>query len=124
MNNEQNAQLLPSASLVQNGLLCDGFGEDDWCEGVFLIEAKSKETFFNRKRKLEIITGFSDGFFDSYEEDDEGGIWKTISSAWFPTVKELKSALKKMKKYSWLFLSNSSIMLNGEYLFCDGKWFV
>ena len=100
------------------------FGEDDWCEGVFLIEAKSKETFFNRKRKLEIITGFSDGFFDSYEEDDEGGIWKTITSAWFPTVKELKSVLRKMKRYNWLFLSDSYIMSNGQYLFSDGKWLV
>lgn len=98
------------------------FGEDDYIEGVFLIEAKCKETFFNRKRKLEIVTGFSDGFFDSYEEDDEGGLWKIITTAWFPSVVELKMALLKMKKYNWLFLSDSSVLFNGEEIYCNGRW--
>lgn len=105
-------------------VLATGFGEDDYVEGVFLIEAKAKETFFNRKRKLEEITGFSDGFFDFYEEDEEGGIWKVITTAWFENVDEIKKALKKMEKYNWLFQSDSSILFEGKEIFCDGRWLV
>jgi hypothetical protein len=105
-------------------LLAAGFGEDDYVEGVFLIEAKSRETFFNRKRKLEEITGFSDGFFDSFEEDDEGGIWKIITTAWFKDVVEIKKALNDMKKYKWLFLWDSSILFDGKEIYCDGRWLV
>lgn len=106
------------------GVLTAGFGEDDYVEGVFLIEAKSKETFFNRKSKLEAVTWFSDGYFDSYEEDEEGGIWKVITTAWFENVFELKKAMKKMEKYKWFFSSDSSLLLNGEYLYVDGRWLV
>lgn len=105
-------------------MLTAGFGEDDYVEGVFLIEAKAKETFFNRKRKLEEITGFSDGCFDSYEEDMDGGIWKIITTGYFVTVQDLKDAIKKMEKYNWLYFLDTSIMLEGEYIYCDGKWFV
>lgn len=105
-------------------VLATGFGEDDYVEGVFLIEAKAEQTFFNRKRRLEEITGFSDGFFDSYEEDEEGGIWKVITTAWFENVDEIKKALKKMEKYNWLFLSDSSILFEGKEIYCDGRWFV
>ena len=107
-----------------NRVLTAGFGEDDYIEGVFLIEAKSKETFFNRKSKLEAVTGFSDGYFDSYEEDEEGGIWKVITTAWFENVDELKKAMKKMEKYKWFFSSDSSLLLDGEYLYVDGRWLV
>ena len=86
------------------------FGEDEYVEGVFLIGAKSINTFYNRKNKLEDITGFSDGGFNSYEEDDKGGIWKTILSARFENVDEIKKVLKKMEKYSWLYLKDSSIL--------------
>lgn len=100
------------------------FGEDDYVDGVFLIEAKAKQTFFNRKKRLEEITGFSDGFFDSYEEDDEGGIWKVITTACFKNVDEIKKALKKMEKYKWLFQSDSSILFEGKEIYCDGRWLV
>ena len=105
-------------------VLTAGFGEDDYIEGVFLIEAKTKETFFNRKYKLESITGFSDGHFDSYEEDEEGGIWKVITKAWFKNIDELKNAMKIMEKYNWFYSSDSSLLLNGEYLYVDGRWLV
>ena len=105
-------------------ILENGFDEDDFVEGVFLIEAKSENTFFNRKIKLEEVTCFSDGGFGSYEEDDEGGIWKIITSAWFENIGELKKLVKKIEKYKWLFLSDSYIMLDGEYLFADGKWLI
>src|SRR5574344_1049813 len=104
------------------GVLTAGFGEDDYVEGVFLIEAKTKETFFNRKSKLEAVTGFSDGHFDSYEEDEEGVIWKVITTAWFKNVDELKKAMKKMEKYKWFFSSDSLLLLDGEYLYVDGRW--
>lgn len=105
-------------------VLATGFSEDDYVEGVFLIAAKAEETFFNRKRRLEEITGFSDGFFDSYEEDEEGGIWRVITTAWFENVDEIKKALKKMEKYNWLYLSDSSILFDGEEIYCDGRWLV
>jgi len=108
--------------MAYDAVLTAGFGEDDYVEGVFLIEAIAKETFFNRKAKLEAITGFSDGYFDSYEEDEEGGVWKIITSAWFETVGDLKNAMKKMERYKWFFNTNSSILLNGEYLYSDGEW--
>lgn len=115
--NDQEAQ-----AVGYDRLLAAGFGDDDYIEGVFLIKAKSKDTFFNRKSKLEAVTGFSDGYFDSYEEDEEGGIWKVITTAWFKNVDELKKAIKKMEKYNWFFISDSLLLLNGEYLYVDGKW--
>ena len=36
---------------------------DDCVNGVFFIEAKSRNTFFNRKQKIKYITGFYDWFF-------------------------------------------------------------
>lgn len=104
--------------------LAAGFTEDDEIEGVFLIKAASKDTFFNRKSKLNAVTGFSDGYFDSYEEDDEGGIWKVITTASFDTVAELKAAIEKMRKYNWFFYHDSYLMLDSNYLFSDGKWLV
>jgi hypothetical protein len=95
---------------------------DDCVNGVFFIEAKSRNTFFNRKQKLKDITGFSDGFFDSHEE--EGGIWKIITTAYVENVDEIKIALKDMKKYKWLLLSDSSILFDGEEIYCDGRWLI
>lgn len=105
-------------------LLTSGFGDDDSVEGVFLIEAKTEQTFFNRKQKLAEITGFSDGGFDSYEQDEDGGSWKIITTAFFETIEDLKNAIKKMEKYNWLYLLDTSIMFDSEYLYCEGKWFV
>lgn len=105
-------------------MLTAGFSEDNYVEGVFIIEAKSEQTFFNRKMRLAEITRFSDGGFDSYEQDEDGGCWKIITTAYFETVEDLKAAIKKMEKYNWFFLYDASIMLDGEYLYCDGKWFV
>jgi len=122
--NSTNDQLSTLPAIVGNNVLAAGFGEDDYVEGVFLIEAKSRDTFFNRKRKLEKITGFSDGFFDSFQEDDEGGIWKIITTSCFENVDEIKKALKDMEKYKWLLLSNSSILFDGVEIYCDGRWLV
>lgn len=105
-------------------VLTAGFDENNYVEGVFLIGAKCKDTFWNRKQRLDEIAGFSDGGFGSYEEDEEGGCWRIITTAHFETVDELKTAVKKMEKYSWIYLFDTSILLNGEYLYCDGKWFV
>lgn len=91
-------------------------------EGVFLIEAKTKETFYNRKRKLEEITGFSDLGFDSYEEDEEGGVWKIITNAYHDNIEETKTVIAKMKKFKWLFLSDSHILLDDKCVFSNGNW--
>ena len=105
-------------------ILATGFGDDDYVEGVFLIAAVAEDTFHNRKRRLEEITGFSDSMCDSFEEDEEGGIWKTITTAYFDDVASIKKAVDKMKKYKWLFLSDSYIMFQGTYLFSDGRWLI
>ena len=110
-----------TAPNLKSTVLADGFFE---VEGVFLIEAVAKNTFLNRKKKLEELTGFSDGMFDSYQEDEEGGIWKTISQAEFKSVDELKKTVIAMKKYNWLFLSDSSILFEGSEIFCNGRWLI
>lgn len=98
------------------------FNSESEVEGVFLIRASSRDVFFNRKRKLEILTGFSDGMFDSFEEDEEGCVWKVITTATFDNIDELKSAIKKVEKFNWLFLNDSELLIDGEYLLSDGKW--
>jgi hypothetical protein len=122
--NSTNVQNSTSPAIVGNDVLAAGFGEDDYVEGVFLIKAKSRETFFNRKMKLEEITGFSDSMSDSFEEDEDGGIWQVITSACFENVDEIKTAIAKMAKYKWLFLSDSSILFDGKEIYCDGRWIV
>lgn len=107
-----------------NTVLMANFSEDDYIEGVFIIEAKSINTFINRIHKIETTTGFSTGSFDAYEKDEDGGIWKVITTAWFKNVDELKKAMKKMEKYKWFFSSDSSLLLDGEYLYVDGGWLV
>ena len=102
-------------------ILENGFEEDDFLEGVFLIGAKSKNTFFNRKRKLEILSGFSDGGSDNYEEDEEGDVWQVITTAWFDDIAEAKRAIEQVEKYTWLYLYDSYILLEGEYLFANGS---
>ena len=88
-------------------VLCD----EDCVEGVFFIEAKSEKTFFNRKLKIE-TAGFSDGFFESHEEDEEGGIWKLITVGYFDNVDELNNAIKELQKYKWLSLNESYIIID------------
>ena len=105
-------------------VLVDGFWDENDLEAVFLIKASSENTFNNRKRKLQEITGFSDGGFDSYEEDSENGIWKIIVNGYFSDLEDLKTSINAMKKYNWLFLSDSCIMSDGDYIFSDGKWFL
>lgn len=104
--------------------LVAGFLEDDELQGVFLIQASSEEVFNIRRKKLQEITGFTDGGFGSYEKDSECDVWKIITSAYFDTIEDLKSEIESMKKYKWFFYYDSHIMLDGEYLFSDGQWFV
>jgi len=122
MNTSKDIQELQDNTT--NRVLETGFGEDDYVEGVFLIAAKAEETFFNRQRKFKEITGFSDGGFDSFEDDEDGGCWKTILTGWFENVDEIKKALKKIEKYNWLFQSDSSIYFEGKEIFCSGRWIV
>ena len=105
-------------------LLVAGFSEDDYIEGVFLIKAQSEQTFYTRKSRLQEITGFSDGGCDSYEQDEESGIWNLITTAHFDTVAELKTDIEKMRKHNWFFYEDFYLMLDGKYLFSDGKWLV
>ena len=100
------------------------FSEDDYIEGVFVIAAKSIDTFLNRKGKLEDITGFSTDGFDSYEEDEDGGCWKVITTAKFESLIELKQKMDQLKKYEWLYWFDSDLLFNGNEIFSDGKWLI
>lgn len=106
---------------IANAVLAAGFSQDDVIEGVFLLKASSEDVFFNRKNKLRELTGF-DG--DAYEEDDEGGIFKLITTAYFDNMKEVKSAVERMKKYNWFFYYDSDLLLNGKEIFSGGRWLV
>jgi hypothetical protein len=119
-NNSVNNQ----TATCDNNVSVAGFSEDDYIEGVFLIKAQSEQTFYNRKSRLQEITGFSDGGCDSYEQDEESGIWNLITTEHFDTVAELKTAIKKMRKYNWFFYEDFYLVLDGKYLFSDGKWLV
>jgi|688.fasta_scaffold1346076_1 hypothetical protein len=107
-----------------NNVLVGGFSEEDELQAVFLIQAVSESTFNNRRRKLQEITGFSDGGCGSYEEDNECGVWRIIVTGYFNDLEELKLVIKKMEKYKWLFLSDSHILFEDDYLFSSGKWLV
>lgn len=100
-------------------VLVAGFSEDDVIEGVFLLKASSKGVFFNRKNKLEAITGFTG---DAYEEDEEGGIWKLITTGVFDNIDEAKAVINKMKKYDWFFGYDSDLLLNGKEIYSGGRW--
>lgn len=106
-------------AITSNTVLVAGFSEDDVVEGVFLLKASSKYVFFNRKNKLEAITGFTG---DAYEEDEEGGIWKVITTGVFDDIDELKTVIEKMKKYDWFFGYDSNLLLNGEEIYSEGEW--
>ena len=69
-----------------------------------------------------MLTGFCDGFFGNYEKDDECDIYKVITTAWFDSIKSLKEAIKQMENQEWFFNLDSTILLNGTYIFCDGEW--
>lgn len=106
-------------AILTNPVLVAGFSEDDVIEGVFLLKASSKDVFFNRKNKLEAITGFTG---DAYEEDEEGGIWKVITTGVFENIDEVKTVIEKMKKYDWFFGYDSDLLLNGKEIYSGGKW--
>mgnify|MGYP000564972038 CR=1 FL=1 len=124
MKTETDNSVQDQNATCDNNVLVAGFSEDDYIEGVFLIKAKSEQTFYNRKSRLQEITGFSDGGCGSYEQDEESGIWNLITTAHFDTVAELKTDIEKMKKYNWFFFQDFYLMLDGKYLFSDGKWLV
>lgn len=105
--------------------LLAGFPEEDnYIEGVFIIEAKSKATFFNRQQKLEDITGFTTGGFDSYEKDDDGGGWKIITMGQFESLEDLKLKMNKLKKFKWLYWFDSDLLFDGKEIFSSGEWLI
>ncbi len=105
-------------------VLADGFWDDNELEAVFLIQASSEDTFNNRRRKLQEMTRFSDGGCGSYEKDEECDVWKIIVTGYFSSLEELKEELKTMSKYKWLFLLDSCILSDGDYMFSGGTWFL
>jgi hypothetical protein len=121
---KNNNQIKDESPNLAKRLLVDGFWDENELEAVFLIRASSEDVFNNRRRKLQEITGFSDGGSGSYEEDNEGGLWKIIVTGYFNDLEELKLVIKKMEKYNWLFLSDSHILFEDDYLFSSGEWLV
>jgi len=98
--------------------------EDDCLVGVFVIEAESEEEFLNRKEKFREITGFTDDGFDSYEEYEEGGLWKVVTSVFFKNKDEIKKDLKEMENYDWLIEGGSRIVFERQNIWCEGKWLI
>lgn len=112
-----------TSKMIYDSLLTAGFGEDDFIEGVFLIEADNEEQFFDRKNLIRDISEFCDVGFDSWEEYEEGGLYRLILSAYYPDVASIKKAWEEMtEKYEWLFKEDSSILFEGLELWSDGKW--
>ncbi len=93
-------------------------------EGVFIIEASSKDVFKNRFRRVEELTGFSTGGFDSYEKCDGGGAWRIITTAEFENLEAVKAAFQKVIKFKWFFDLDSSLLINGKEIYCDGRWHI
>ena len=71
------------------------FSDDDTIEGVFLIKASSVDVFLNRKSKLAELTGFAGC---AYEEDEDGGIFKIITTGCFCNTTEVKSVIERIFK--------------------------
>ena len=105
-------------------VLMAGFSEDDYIEGVFIIEAKSINTFINRMHKIESTTGFSTGGFDAYEKDEDGGSWEVITTAQFESLNDLKEKMNQLKKYKWLYWFDSDLLFEGKEIFSGGKWLI
>lgn len=95
---------------------------DGHVEGVFYIRASSRDILLKRTRILEETTGFSDGGFNRFEEDDDGGFWKVITTYYFESIDEVYKAMKRMEKYSWFWDDASALLINGKEIFSDGKW--
>lgn len=122
MNKEDTTQET-TKPMAYDALLTTGFSEDDFIEGVFLIEAENEEQFFDRKNLIHDMSEFCDGGFDSWEEDEEGGLYKAILSAYYPSVALIKKAWEEMTdKYEWLFKEDSTILFEGLELWSGGKW--
>lgn len=121
---EKNNQIKDESPNLAKRVLVDGFWDDNELEAVFLIQASSEDVFNNRRRKLQEITGFSDGGCGSYEKDEECDVWKIIVTGYFSSLENLKEEIKIMSKYKWLFLSDSCILSDGDYIFSDGEWFL
>jgi len=88
---------------------------------IFSISASSKDLFLERLLKVEAF-GFNIGLLASYEKDVDADIWKTITVGYFQEMKDLKETIEEMKKYDWLNLSDSSMLLDGQYIFSSGDW--
>ncbi|MCP4146561.1 MAG: hypothetical protein GY757_02320, partial [bacterium] len=119
---EENPKIFKEAEELVNKFEGPIMGEDDYIEGVFLIEGETKEIFLERRIELEELTGFSDDFTNHFEEDEEGGIWKWITTCHFDTLAELKRAALSMEQIYWLFMEDSSLLFKGKEIYCDGKW--
>ena len=120
---ETNDKIKEESQNLANRVLVDGFWDDNELEAVFLIQASSEDVFNNRRRKLQEITGFSDGGCGSCEKDEECDVWKVIVTGYFSSLENLKEKIKIMSKYKWLFLSDSCILSDGDYIFSHDEWF-
>ncbi len=72
--------------------------EMEYPEAVFLIEAYSEDEF---KKHLSTLCAlnFSDGGFSSHEEDESGGAWTWISTAY---ADDLPQVLDEVRKFDFI----------------------
>ena len=93
-------------------------------EANLLILASNKNVFLNRKSRIESITGFSDGFFDSWEQLECKDVYRLIAMANFESIAELKQVIKKAEKYNWIFWNDSYLLQDGTEIYSEGKWLI
>lgn len=89
-------------------------------EAVFIIAASQKDVFLNRRHTVETLTGFNDGYMAAYEEDAEGGCYKTILTCDFDSLKELKSVMNKVLNKSWFL--DPTLLIDGKEIYSGNKW--
>ena len=89
---------------------------------VLLIEAETEEILIDRAKKVFMSGGLRCNI-NSYEEDEEGGLWKIITNSYFDNVSEVKKWFNKARlEFEWLLDSDSYLVVDGEYLYSSGEW--
>jgi DNA modification methylase len=101
----------------QNGEKCSPIE----IEGVFLIEASNKNVFLSRKHILQQESGFYTAGDDSYEKPARG-IYRIITMGVFESMGEIEKAMNDLLKHHWFYANDSSLLIDGKEIYCDGKW--
>jgi hypothetical protein len=70
------------------------------------INASNYDVCFNRVAKIRDTSDLFDGYANEYTEDDDGGSYEVLFSAYYDSEKQAYKELKRLaKKYKWFFIS-------------------